>query len=116
MDSARVDDDEVLATIADVYARADGYTLDPHSAIGVAAARRAQKDKGVAMVCLACAHWAKFPDANTKALGSAATSRLVVPDELAQLANKPTRVAPLPNDIGAVRNFIEETLASRTSA
>ena len=37
MCSASVADSEILETIKDVYARADGYTLDPHSAIGVAA-------------------------------------------------------------------------------
>lgn len=53
-----------------MHAQSGGYTLDPHSAIGVAAALRSRKDDSVPMVCLACAHWAKFPDANRKALGA----------------------------------------------
>ena len=61
MDSASVADDEILATIADVYERGNGYVLDPHSAIGVAAARKTRKaGTDVPMICLACAHWATY--------------------------------------------------------
>ena len=72
MDSASVPDEEILTTIADVYKEGNGYTLDPHSAIGVAAARKARKPNAtdVPMIVLACAHWAKFPDANQAALGA----------------------------------------------
>ena len=72
MDSASVPDEEILTTIADVYKEGNGYTLDPHSAIGVAAARKARKPNAtdVPMIVLACAHWAKFPDANKAALGA----------------------------------------------
>ena len=45
---------------------ASGYVLDPHSAVGVAAAQQLGSTPGVPMVCLACAHWAKFPDALTQ--------------------------------------------------
>ena len=72
--------------VLQVHARSNGYTLDPHSAIGVAAARKVGApvgSSGVPMVCLACAHWAKFPDANAKALGADAARVLVVPEPLA---------------------------------
>jgi len=114
MTSARVDNDEVLSTISDVYERGDGYTLDPHSAIGVAAARRVGKKEGVPMVSLACAHWAKFPDANAAALGDATANSLVVPEPLASLHTLPTRVKNLPNSVDEVQSFIKTTLAARS--
>ena len=115
MCSARVDDAEVLATITDVHARANGYTLDPHSAIGVAAARRVRPEGStVPMVCLACAHWAKFPDANRLALGAETAEQLVVPPVLASLDQLETRVVPLPYDVPTVQAFIKKTLAERS--
>ncbi len=52
--------EETLSTIASVYAQ-DHYVLDPHTAVGVAAARRLGVPQPV--VCLATAHPAKFPEA-----------------------------------------------------
>jgi threonine synthase len=68
------------------------------------------------MVCLACAHWAKFPDALTQALGDKAMAGLTVPEPLASLHTLPTRVAPLPNQLDKVQAFIEETIATRQKA
>ena len=65
----------------EVY-EASGYVLDPHSAVGVAAARELGSKPDVPMVCLACAHWAKFPDALTQALGDKAMGGLTVPELL----------------------------------
>jgi len=110
MTSAAVKDEEILTTIADVYKRTKGYTLDPHSAIGVAAARKTRADASVPMICLACAHWAKFPDANRSALQDDA-SKLVVPEPLASLHTLPTRVEVLPNDVATVQKFVHETIA-----
>jgi len=114
MSSASISDEEVLQTIADVHARADGYTLDPHSAIGVAAARRLRPSGStVPMVCLACAHWAKFPDANARALGAEKAAALVVPEPLASLSTLDTRVSVQPYDVPTVQQFIKTTLAAR---
>ncbi|EOD30087.1 putative threonine synthase [Emiliania huxleyi CCMP1516] len=116
MDSERVDDAEVLATIADVHTASAGeHTLDPHSAIAVAGARRylqrAPEEAGVPMVALACAHWAKFASAVGRAIGPEEAAKLEMPEPLASLHGKPTRVAPLPNDVSAVRQHIHATLA-----
>ena len=109
--------DEILETIKDVHARADGYTLDPHSAIGVAAARRVRPaGSTVPMVCLACAHWAKFPDANRMALGAEAAAALQVPEPLASLDTLPTRVKMLPYDVATVQAFIVEKVEGAAAA
>tara|TARA_B100000787_G_scaffold100970_1_gene74562 strand:- start:71 stop:472 length:402 start_codon:yes stop_codon:yes gene_type:complete len=115
MDSARASDAQVLETMKSVY-EASGYVLDPHSAVGVAAARELGTKDGVPMICLACAHWAKFPDALTQALGDKAMAGLTVPEPLASLHTLPTRVAPLPNSLPKVQAFIEETIATRQKA
>ena len=96
----------------EVY-EASGYVLDPHSAVGVAAARELGSKPDVPMVCLACAHWAKFPDANAAALGKDKSSTLVVPEPLASLHTLPTRVSSQPNDLSTVQGFIKQTLAKR---
>ena len=57
--SHRLDDQAMLSVIADVYEHT-GYLLDPHTAIGVPAARHAKRHQSTPMVCLATAHPAKF--------------------------------------------------------
>lgn len=75
MKSARVPESGVLATIKDIYAK-HGYLLDPHSAIGVGAVETLRKSgelnadgDDTKVVCLACAHWGKFPKAVGTAIG-----------------------------------------------
>ncbi|EOD16179.1 hypothetical protein EMIHUDRAFT_245263 [Emiliania huxleyi CCMP1516] len=63
------------------------------------------------MVALACAHWAKFASAVGRAIGPEEAAKLEMPEPLASLHGKPTRVAPLPNDVSAVRQHIHATLA-----
>src|SRR5205823_209032 len=58
----RVGDDETLAVIAETWRRC-GELVDPHTAVAIATARAAAGDRKTAMVALACAHPAKFPDA-----------------------------------------------------
>jgi len=119
MDSERISDAEVLATIAQVHQASGGaQTLDPHSAIAVAGARNYRKraplaEAGVPIVALACAHWAKFAAAVGRAVGEEAAAKLELPEPLASLKGKPTRVAPLPNDLQAVKQFIDKTLEAR---
>jgi threonine synthase len=96
----RVDDKETLRTIAEVRAET-GMLIDPHTAIGVAAARGERAD-GVPTVVLATAHPAKFPDAVERATGI----RPPVPPALAALAGQRERVTVLPNDAGAVARFL----------
>jgi len=68
--SASITDEQTLATIADVYQSRDGYLLDPHGAVAVAAADTLSNAfaPDTKIVCLATAHAAKFPDVVRKAL------------------------------------------------
>jgi threonine synthase len=99
----RVDDAATLATIADTYRRT-GMLIDPHTAVGVAAARAAIAAGGGAapMVALATAHPAKFPDAVARATGV----RPAVPPALAEISDRRERLTVLPNDAGAVARFV----------
>ena len=75
--SSFCDDEKTLETIQKVYRSSDRYTLDPHTAVGVATADiEIRTGSECTIVCMACAHPSKFPDAIVKALvneGSAKT-------------------------------------------
>ena len=67
-----ISDVETRRVIRDVYGEC-GYTLDPHGAVGMAAARRARKEspEGPRIITLATAHPAKFGDVIQQELGVA---------------------------------------------
>jgi threonine synthase len=75
-----------------------GYLADPHTAIGIAAARANPPGHGVATIAMATAHPAKFPDAIERATGL----RPALPPSLADLFDRQERFAVLPNDLAAV--------------
>jgi threonine synthase len=98
--SHRCDEDETRACIAATW-KETGELLDPHTAVGYAAARKG--DGAAPMVTLATAHPAKFPDAVEAASGV----RPVAPARLAELMDRPERYDVLPGEFGAVSAYIE---------
>ncbi len=102
----RCDDDQTLETIRSEYA-ATGQILDPHTAVGVYAARQALREDPQAagpLVSLACAHPAKFPDAVEQAIGQ----RPGLPPHLADLFDRPEQMHRLPADTGAIMRYIRD--------
>ncbi len=99
--AARFDDAETRQIIAREF-KATGEVLDPHSAIGVAAAQAAALPRDVPVVALATAHPAKFPDAVEQAIGR----RPALPERMRDLYTREERCTRLPNDLGALREFI----------
>ncbi len=97
----RLDDEETKATIREVW-RATGELLDPHSAIGVAAARAKRRDPATPMVALATAHPGKFAEAVEAATGS----KPELPPALADLVARPERLQVLAGELGPVQDFI----------
>jgi threonine synthase len=93
----RLDDAGTEAEIARLHA-ACGYIADPHTAIGIAAARANPPPHGVAMVAEATAHPAKFPEAIESATGI----RPPLPHRMADLFAREERFVVLPNDLAAV--------------
>ena len=106
--AARCDDDATLAEIGRVHAET-GMLIDPHTATGTAAARQLG-DGCDAVVTLATAHPAKFPDAVERATGV----RPSLPPHLADLFDRPERTQVLPNDLAAVQTFVR-SVARATS-
>ncbi|MSP42065.1 MAG: threonine synthase [Alphaproteobacteria bacterium] len=98
----RVDEAATLGEIARTY-KETAMLIDPHTAVGRAAARRHAGDPAIPMVCLATAHPAKFPDAVEKATGV----RPQLPPRYADLRQLPERYATLANDLSQVQAFIE---------
>ncbi|MCY1279674.1 Threonine synthase [compost metagenome] len=101
-DSLAVNDEETCETIAEVYAEC-GELLDPHTAIGVRAARECRRSLAIPMVTLGTAHPVKFPEAVEKA-GIDAVPAL--PAHLADLFQRDERCTVLANDLKAVQAFV----------
>nr|WP_310525461.1 threonine synthase [Polymorphobacter sp.] len=98
-DSARVDATEMAQAM--LWARDKcGQTIDPHTAIGLAAARASAGDSPI--VTLATAHPAKFQDAVESSLGV----RPALPARVAGLMDKKERFTVLPADLAKVEAFI----------
>ena len=99
----RLDDEGTLAEIARTY-RETGYLADPHTAIGLAAARESAP-VGLPVIVAATAHPAKFPEAIQKAVGF----RPALPARLADLYEREEFLVHAPNSLehveGLVRNF-----------
>jgi threonine synthase len=102
-DGLSIDEEQTLQTIAAVH-RQTGEAVDPHSAIAVAASRRARRDRDVPVISLATAHPAKFPDAVEKAT----SVRPELPSRLADLLQREEKYDVLPNDLAAVMTCVRE--------
>jgi len=100
-DGAAFDDEATRAEIRRTR-EVTGDVLDPHTAIGVAAARQARRDPDVPMICLATAHPAKFPDAVESAIGT----RPELPEHLADLLDRTERFDALPLDLGIIKAHV----------
>lgn len=100
-DAARTSQAETAQTIHDVL---DGssYLLDPHTAIGLFAARE-RAASATPMVTLGTAHPAKFPDAVEAACGL----RPALPAWQGDLMARVERETSLANDLKTVEDFIK---------
>jgi threonine synthase len=79
-----------------------GQIIDPHSAVGLAAARALDIDADVPVVTLATAHPAKFREAVERATGV----RPALPPRLGNLFDREERFTTLPGDYDAVKAFV----------
>ncbi|KAK4167425.1 tryptophan synthase beta subunit-like PLP-dependent enzyme [Cladorrhinum sp. PSN259] len=119
-DSERVSDQQTLDTIRSLY-REVGYVLDPHTAVGVEAARRAVKkySASVHTISLSTAHPAKFAGAVEQALKDEEGfdfEAKVLPEEFVGLDKREKRVRDVDNDWKAVREVVREQVEEEFKA
>ncbi len=107
-DSYAVNDEQTVKTIADVYASTE-YLLDPHSAIGVEAARKVRRRTDIPMITLATAHPAKFPEA---VMNAGYPNEPALPLHMADLFDNEERCTVLDNDLGAVQSFVVNNITA----
>jgi len=99
--SARADANDMARALRWGWDNA-GELLDPHTAIGLHAARTAGVDPAVPVVTLATAHPAKFGDAVERATGH----RPALPARVGDLFEREERLAELPGDYAAVADYV----------
>lgn len=105
-DAGRVDDDAAAVVTQAVFERTE-LVLDPHTAVAVALAEQLLGDPEVAVVALATAHPAKFPDAVEQALGF----RPELPDHLSDLFERVERIEHVQNDLESVQAHLRSHLS-----
>lgn len=111
-DAVSQDEARIAAEIGTIWREA-GYLLDPHSAIGVAAARKLlAADPATPVVALGTAHPAKFPAAVAAASGVTPA----LPEHLVDLMERKERFSLLPNDQSKLERFIAERARAVRSA
>lgn len=104
--SYRLSDEETVTVIREVFETTE-YLLDPHTAIGVQAARKTRRDSVTPMVCLATAHPAKFPDAAKQAGQNLDPS---LPHHMQDLFARDERYQVLDDDLAGLKTFIGENI------
>lgn len=95
------DDVGTLATIRSIYEKTN-MLLDPHTAVGVAAAQALNLPGPT--ITLATAHPAKFPEAVKKATNQDPD----LPSHLADLYSRKENITPIGNDAEALKQFITD--------
>jgi threonine synthase len=104
-DALRIDEAACAEEMGRVY-RESGVVIDPHSAIGVGAARSALRvAPATPVIALGTAHPAKFPDAVQRATGL----RPALPPHLADLMDRNESIVVLPNNRDAVADYLRQT-------
>lgn len=106
--SARADSTEMAQAIRWGWDQC-GELLDPHTAIGLHAARAAGLPSDVPVVTLATAHPAKFRDAVERATGQ----RPALPARIGDLFEREERLVELSGDYAAVTAYIAAHAAAR---
>jgi threonine synthase len=97
----RVSREEAAAAMRELF-NDTGTLIDPHTAVGLAAAQKEQKRTSGPMVVLGTAHPAKFPEAVKRATGRTAD----IPERLQRCLSGRERFQLLPNSAAAVADFI----------
>ena len=104
-----IDEQETKMTIRNLFAQTR-IMIDPHTAVGLAAAWR--ENAGTPMIVLSTAHAAKFPEAIERALGLEPER----PERLKAKLGEEERLSVLPNDYATVAGFVSARARAKTPA
>ncbi len=104
-EAVAIDQLQTLSVMRSIKAQF-GYVLDPHTAIGVAAAQRVCTAEEP-VLCIATAHPAKFPEAVKEATDTVPTH-----PTLDRLSGLPQRKNMLDADLAAVKAFLAESVVA----
>ena len=96
-------DSEIIDTISRTF-KEDHYIVDPHTACGINAYYKLSNFFKTDTVCLATAHYAKFPEIVEKSI----EQKIEYPSVIEELFNKEKNVTILNNDIESVKDYIKE--------
>ncbi len=107
----RVDGATMQQTVAQVH-ETTGLLVDPHTAIGIAAARVAAGSTEGPIVSLATAHPAKFPEAVERATGI----RPPLPRRIGHIMDRSERMTRLPADAEALKAHMRALAPAREAA
>ena len=97
----RLNDDQISNEIQKVY-QSTGEIIDPHSVIGVAAAKL-ENDTSAPTVVLGTAHPAKFPDAVKNAINV----DVALPEYLSDLMDRPEKMEKMNNNLEEIKQLID---------
>jgi threonine synthase len=101
--SARAESADMSQAMRWAYEKC-GQVIDPHTAIGLHAARLQDLPADVPVVTLATAHPAKFPDAVERATGA----RPPLPSRVGDLFAREERCVDLPGDYATIAAYVAE--------
>ena len=105
--SLAVSDEQTCDTIQQVH-RESGVLLDPHTAVGVKAARECNQAREVPMVTLATAHPVKFSDA----INAAGIATPALPGHLQDLMDREESCTVVENSVTAVTGYLSKNLSA----
>ena len=96
--SESLSEEETLKEIKETYNK-NNYVLDPHTAIGLGAAKKLKINN---CIVLATAHPAKFPDAIIKSINQ----KTDLPNKLLHINNKKINFQMIDNDLEKIKSYI----------
>ena len=106
-DGDSFDDKETSFMIREIFEKHNNI-IDPHTAVGIAAARSKREDIAIPMISLATAHAAKFSDTVKAATGLIPE----LPEHLRDLRKRKETFTRLPNNLSSVKDFLTDTLSN----
>ncbi len=98
--------DEVTCTVIRQVFEDTGFLIDPHTAVGVKAARECNADRSIPMITLATAHPVKFADA----VARAGLDTPALPEHMRDLFEREERYTVLDNALSAVTGYVQSHL------